>query len=106
MGRATQTIAAKEKTVRAQRPLPPRRMPLGAGSRFSPRAEMGANLPAVDLGPGRTAVSVSAGGAHSCAVLVRLHRIEVPQWSSVAGSRGNAALMLLWPAGFRPLSPP
>lgn len=31
--------------------------------------EMGANLPAVDLGTGRTAVSISAGGQHTCAVL-------------------------------------
>ena len=34
-------------------------------------AEMGANLPAIDLGPGRTAVSVSSGHAKTCAVLVR-----------------------------------
>jgi len=47
-------------------------LPLGADSRFFTRAEMGANLPAVDLGPGRTAVSVSAGFGHTCAVLVRL----------------------------------
>jgi len=32
--------------------------------------EMGANLAAVDLGPGRTAVSVSAGRYHTCALLV------------------------------------
>jgi uncharacterized repeat protein (TIGR01451 family) len=31
--------------------------------------EMGAALPAVDLGPGRTAVDVAAGPAHTCAVL-------------------------------------
>jgi alpha-tubulin suppressor-like RCC1 family protein len=30
---------------------------------------MGANLPAVDLGPGRTALQISAGGAHTCARL-------------------------------------
>jgi len=36
-------------------------------------AEMGTNLPAVDLGPGRTAVAVSAGYYHSCALLVRTH---------------------------------
>ena len=33
---------------------------------------MGANLPSVDLGSGRTAVAVSAGGQTSCALLVRL----------------------------------
>ena len=33
-------------------------------------AEMGANLPAIDLGPGRTAVSVSAS-SFTCALLVR-----------------------------------
>jgi len=37
----------------------------------SPCAEMGANLPAVDLGPGRTAVVVSLGSRHTCALLVR-----------------------------------
>jgi len=35
------------------------------------RAEMGTFLPAVDLGAGRTAVSVSAGYEHTCALLVR-----------------------------------
>ena len=34
---------------------------------------MGANLPAVDLGAGRTAVAVSAGGSHTCVLLVRFH---------------------------------
>ena len=33
-------------------------------------AEMGRNLPAVDLGPGRSAVAVSAGYHYTCAVLV------------------------------------
>ena len=37
------------------------------------RAEMGANLPSVDLGAGRTAVAVSAGLIHTCALLVRPH---------------------------------
>ena len=32
---------------------------------------MGANLPAVDLGSGRSAVAVAAGSAHTCALLVR-----------------------------------
>ena len=34
-------------------------------------AEMGANLPAVDLGPGSSAVAASAGVYHACALLVR-----------------------------------
>jgi hypothetical protein len=34
-------------------------------------AEMGANLTAVDLGHGRTAVSISLGAIHSCVILVR-----------------------------------
>ena len=40
----------------------------------TPRAEMGTNLPSVDLGPGRTAVVVSAGSKHTCALLVSLPR--------------------------------
>ena len=36
-----------------------------------PDAEMGELLAAVDLGDGRTAVSVSAGGFSTCALLVR-----------------------------------
>lgn len=31
--------------------------------------EMGGNLPAVDLGTGRTAVAIAAGQVHTCAVL-------------------------------------
>jgi len=34
-------------------------------------AEMGASLPAVALGPGRSAVVVTAGEHHTCALLVR-----------------------------------
>jgi len=34
-------------------------------------AEMVANLTAVDLGPGRTAVSIAAGYAHTCVIQVR-----------------------------------
>ena len=34
-------------------------------------AEMGGNLPAVDLGPGRSAVAITAVGSHTCALLVR-----------------------------------
>jgi alpha-tubulin suppressor-like RCC1 family protein len=30
---------------------------------------MGANLPTVDLGPGRTATHIAAGGTHTCARL-------------------------------------
>ena len=32
-------------------------------------SEMGDNLPAIDLGSGRTALAISAGSAHTCAVL-------------------------------------
>jgi len=32
--------------------------------------EMGANLPTVDLGTGKTAIAISAGGYHTCALLV------------------------------------
>jgi len=31
--------------------------------------EMGDNLPSIDLGTGRTATAIAAGGAHSCAIL-------------------------------------
>ena len=31
--------------------------------------EMGVNLPTVDLGPGRTATAITAGGYHTCALL-------------------------------------
>jgi alpha-tubulin suppressor-like RCC1 family protein len=45
---------------------------LGLGNRI-PRGgapgDMGDNLPAIDLGTGRTAVSISTGGDHTCAVL-------------------------------------
>jgi hypothetical protein len=36
-------------------------------------AEMGTNLPSVELGAGRTAVAGSAGLFHMCVLLVRLH---------------------------------
>jgi alpha-tubulin suppressor-like RCC1 family protein len=39
------------------------------GHRGDGEGEMGDNLPAVDLGTGRTAVSISTGEFHSCAVL-------------------------------------
>jgi alpha-tubulin suppressor-like RCC1 family protein len=45
---------------------------LGLGdtqSRGDDPGEMGANLPAVDLGPGRTALQVTAGSSHACARL-------------------------------------
>lgn len=41
---------------------------VGAGCGDNP-GETGAGLPTVDLGTGRTATSVSAGGSHTCAVL-------------------------------------
>ena len=43
--------------------------------------EMGASLPAVDLGPGRTALAVSAGYAHTCAVLDD-HSIRCWGWNT------------------------
>ncbi|KAJ1475345.1 regulator of chromosome condensation 1/beta-lactamase-inhibitor protein II, partial [Baffinella frigidus] len=44
---------------------------LGDTSRRGVNAnEMGANLPSVDLGAGRTAVAVCTGGGHTCALLV------------------------------------
>jgi len=48
-----------------------RRTPQISHATRSDGAEMGANLPAVDLGPGRTAVSISLGDIHSCVILVR-----------------------------------
>jgi alpha-tubulin suppressor-like RCC1 family protein len=45
---------------------------LGLGDnrqRGNTSASMGANLPAVNLGSGRTAVQVAAGGTHTCAIL-------------------------------------
>ena len=44
----------------------------------SPRVEMGTNLPSVDLGDERTAVAVSAGRIHTCALLVMFHRGKCP----------------------------
>jgi alpha-tubulin suppressor-like RCC1 family protein len=49
--------------------------------------EMGASLPAVDLGPGRTALQVAAGGAYTCA---RLDDGSVKCW----GNNGNGQLGL------------
>jgi len=40
-----------------------------AGKRGDGPGEMGASLPLVDLGPGRTATQITAGGAHTCALL-------------------------------------
>jgi len=86
--------------------LPPhsRRLLIGADSHVSPRAEMGTNLPAVDLGPGRTAVSVSAGSWHTCAVLVTLHFGENSEWATSCRQQwqllllraGRAMLFLTW----------
>ena len=45
-------------------------------------AEMGASLPVVSLGPGRSAVAVSAGFAHTCVLLVR------------KGSSGSGLMMM------------
>lgn len=47
---------------------------LGIGSNSGSKANLGddeaiTSVPAVDLGPGRTAVAVSAGGQHTCAIL-------------------------------------
>jgi alpha-tubulin suppressor-like RCC1 family protein len=49
--------------------------------------EMGDELPAVDLGPGRTAVAVAAGGEHTCALL---DDDTVKCWGE--GSRGRLGL--------------
>ena len=40
-------------------------------------AEMGANLPAVDLGCGVHTLSIAAGARHSCVILVRSYRKRV-----------------------------
>ncbi len=42
------------------------------GNRGDAPGEMGDNLPAVDLGTGRTALQVAAGGGHTCALLDNL----------------------------------
>ncbi|MBI3898788.1 MAG: Ig-like domain-containing protein [Gammaproteobacteria bacterium] len=41
--------------------------------------EMGANLPAVDLGSGRTAVQIVGGGSHIC---VRLDNLQIKCWGA------------------------
>jgi hypothetical protein len=50
---------------------------------------MGTNLDAVDLGTGRTAVAVSAGLRHTCAVLVRF-----PSGRSGGGEGQSGAIEL------------
>jgi alpha-tubulin suppressor-like RCC1 family protein len=65
---------------------------LGLGdtqSRGDGPGEMGVSLPAVDLGPGRTALQVSAGGAHTCA---RLDDGSVKCWG--LNGNGNGLLGL------------
>jgi uncharacterized repeat protein (TIGR01451 family) len=60
---------------------------LGTGSpatRGDGPNEMGANLPAVDLGPGRTATAVTAGTFHTCALL---DDATVKCWGSGANGR-------------------
>ncbi len=63
---------------------------LGQGdtaNRGDSAGEMGDNLPAVDLGTGRTAVSVVAGGFHACALL---DNASVKCWGAGgAGALGN-----------------
>jgi len=44
---------------------------------------MGASLAVVDLGANRTAVSVSAGGYHACALLVRSGEEDLEAWGLV-----------------------
>ena len=58
-----------------------------AVSRGNGPGEMGDNLPAVDLGTGRTAVSIAAGGTHTC---VRLDNAQVKCW----GHNGSGQLGL------------
>lgn len=63
---------------------------LGAGdnnSRGDAPNEMGDALHAIDLGTGRTALSISAGGAHSCALL---DTYDVKCWgSNLSGQLGQ-----------------
>ena len=54
-----------------------------------PYTEMGDNLPAVDLGAGRTAVSVSAGIWHTCVLLVP-HKIVGQTSPSIHPPIGNS----------------
>ncbi len=60
---------------------------LGLGdttARGSHAADMGDNLPAVDLGSGRTATAITAAGEHTCAVL---DNASVKCWGSGAAGR-------------------
>ena len=52
----------------------------------SPRAEMGTNLPSVDLGAGRTAVAVRVGLQHTCALLVRLGALHTTSRKPLAAT--------------------
>ena len=47
---------------------------------------MGDNLAPVDLGNGRTAVAVTAGGSYTCALLVRLHPERLGGWGLLSGA--------------------
>ena len=64
--------------------------------------EMGNNLPAVDLGTGRTAKAISAGGSHTCVLLDndtvkcwgiggdgQLGQGSIENWGDTAGEMGN-----------------
>ena len=54
----------------------------GTGNRGDQPNEMGNNLPYVDLGSGRTAVAVTAGMHHACAVLD--DHVSVKCWGTAA----------------------
>ena len=59
---------------------------------------MGANLPVVDLGPGRTATAITAGLQHTCALLLDatvIRMVLVPAFMHLMG-RWN-----WWPGGRR-----
>jgi len=60
---------------------------LGLGdtlSRGTAPGQMGANLPVVNVGPGRTVLQLSAGANHTC---VRLDNASIKCWGSNSGGR-------------------